>query len=55
MVAMMVRVDGATHLWSRVDIPTAHECPTSGGAQLPRTRTAVRLRSLVTGWTLSNA
>ena len=51
----MVRADGATDLWSRVDIPTAHECPTNGGAQLPRTRTAVRLRSLVTGWTLSNA
>ena len=51
----MVQADGATDLWSRVDIPTAHECPTNGGAQPPRTRTAVRLRSLVAGWALSNA
>ena len=51
----MVRVDGATDLWSRVEILTTRECPPGAGAQSPRTRTAVRLWALVAGWTSSKA
>ena len=51
----MVQVDGATHLWSRIDFPTTRECPTDAGAQSPRTRAAVRLWSLATGWTSAKA
>ena len=51
----MVRVDGATDLWCRVETSTTRECPP--GAETPRARTggAVRSLSLVAGWALSNA
>ena len=51
----MVRVDGATHLWSRADFLTTRECPPGAEALRPKTRAAVRLWALAAGWLSSKA
>ena len=51
----MLRVDGVTHLWSRVETLTTRECPLGAETPSARTGVAVRSLSLVAGWALSNA
>ena len=49
----MVRVDAATHLWSRVDISTIRECPPGAETSLPRiTEDADRGEAVVAGGVL---
>jgi len=52
---LVVRVDAATHLWSRVDFSTIRECPPGAEALRPKARAAVRLWALAAGWLSSKA
>ena len=51
----MVRADGVTLSWCRVEIPTTRECPPGADALRPKTRAAVRLRALAAGWLSAKA
>ena len=51
----MVRADGVTLSWCRVEIPTTRECPPGAEALRPKTRAAVRLWALAAGWLSSKA
>jgi len=51
----MVRADGVTLSWCRVEIPTTRECQPGADALRPKTRAAVRLRALAAGWLSAKA